>query len=759
MKQQRNAIKAAAAVDANLGEIETPQSRFVDAGFISTGGRNVDWGGKFLNAAKAGIDAYHATDDYQQEKRTNITKAKRAALDWTKGTEDRAKEQGVAWEDMDNFLKNEMEQAVSRLTPGPDDEPDDSISRAYKDQFFNDINSRYTAMASTAQNKYKAEQKVIAKDQSLTDITDGIRDFNATQDILKTDFSPSEISAIWVQGATSRVSKLSNEFEATYNDYLIVEGNVKGDILKQIKASELSPSDYLKKQGKSLDELVKDRIKAQGVTNPFEDYIAEVNSIKNQEGTDGIGKLVELNNTTSKSLASAIIKANATVQGFAYSSKIAARISNGVGSIDVDIANSLTTSDSVNKDIKERAKVAAIKAAADNFYTVINPNADDTSRALAATWLDSFIFKNPEYVSDALTPITNQMAYDWKNAVDSSQAGRVSSFLSDMDRTLWDTNIGSATRQQLLKAVGQDFERAMIAHRAGVNELHITALARGDLPESTQDDYKNTLGAENYQTLKDSYYSAVEESVPYASPKEKEAIVKMALDFDRWGIGIDKQKFFDKYGENMHHNAKTPATDMGVGEPNIVNDWLSPMKVPLTGAFKEINAMDAQNPGWTQGMFHHMLANANPVLRQQLAATLDIEVSEKAYMVGGKPSDKKYHSFDFSEGVTDDWNTPQITRWGDNDWIITLGKDEWLDEVLFDGPRTQFVISNEELRQANASFTDHYRAYNKDAGKTSLVAAENEEAREKAFKDVYGPQGWDRIINWFTLPSNRTKEE
>jgi len=757
MKEQRQAIKAAAAVDANLGEIQSPSSRFIDAGFVNTGGRDVDWAGKFLNAAKAGADAYHATDSYQQQLRNDKTDAVRSAINWTKESVERAKEQQIPNENLGNFFLDEMNEAVGRLAP---DREDSEQSKAWKDTFFGVVNDKYSSLANAAHAKYRLGNSKKSEDQVVSDMSSGVyTSLDKVKGFLITTHSNKEISNIWMKGATTRVSRLANDFEEDYNEYLKVDEAVRRDILVKIKASGKPAHIYLEERDMSMADLMEEEMMRLGVESPFDVFVETIEGYKNQEGTDGVGKLIDLGNTNSKALLASIKGAEAKVQGFAYSNIIKNNLSNGLGDISSDLDKYATTSAIENTAIKRRVDKAVIENVTNNFLTVLNPDSDDSTRLASAKWLDSFILKNPEYVATGITPFVNELNYKWKTALDATSPAEVTSFLREMDTTLWDNNIGSVTRNQILKAAGPEMERAIIAHRAGVSPLHIAVLSRGDLPKSTQEDYKRELGADSYIELKTSYQEQVRKSLPYASPMEIEQMTNMALDFDRWGIGVDKQKFFDIYADNMYHSAATPTSDMAAGEPDIIKDWFNNMKVPTTGTWKEINSLDAQQPGWTQGVLHHMIANTSDELRNQIAAGLGMDYSMVDYMSEGKPTGG-FYQFDFAEGFVDEWQPPEIKRWGKNEWSINLKAGGWSDASY------TFTLSNEELREANNAFAKHYKRYNIPAKQEGVKEAleqekydKQQELNRKHFEEQTGYKGWESISDWFTFPWNKEKEE
>lgn len=755
MREQIQAIKAAEAVDSNLGEIESPTSRFIDAGFVQTASRDVDWGKKILGAAKAGIDAYHSTDNYQQNLRIHKEKADASALLWTDNLVKESK--GVAKEDYDDWLVGRMDEAVARLAGDGDD---DSLTRAFKDRFFSRVNESYFRMASTNQAETRAETRKNAKNSEIHNLTTGASEFSNAQNNLKEEYFNSEISQIWATGKAGRLNKLAADFEDKYNSYNIIKSNATIDVLKQIKSSGMGQKVYMEKYNTTLEDMIDKRIKKLGGYDPVAEFDDELEKIRAQEGTDGVGRIFELNNTESRALVKSALEASAKIMGVKNTLGINAAITADKGDINTLLSVNKTTSDSVNKGITERVKAHAIQTTSGWFYTATSETSTATERLEAIKKLDNFVLKNPDYVSDVMSPIANQFAAQWTQALNATDPYAMVSLLEDMNNTLWKSNLGSVTREQFLEASGKNFEKAIKMFRANINPLVIAQFSRDDFPKTTQDEYVGVLGADNYNELKNDYMIQAREAMPHASPMELGDIVNIALDFDRWGVGVDKKKFFDIYGDGMSYAARTPASDMAAGESDIIRDWFgSDMKVGVTGAWKTINAEDARQPGWAQGVVQHMVANANPTIRKQVEQSLGLKFTSQRYKVDGIPTPDEYWQMDTSEGFPDDWQTPTIQRWGKNEWKITLSKKEWLDGVLFDGPAYSFTVSNDELEEANSDFAKHYNAYNYDDIQKGIVEAAEQERKEhldamrrqefQSFVDKRRENKWESLKEYF----------
>jgi hypothetical protein len=740
MKEQRQAIQAAEAVEANLGEIESPQSRFIDAGFVSTGGRDVDWAGKFLNAAKAGIDVYHSTDNYQQQLRNQKTQGLASATNYINDTEARAEAQEVKAEDMSYFLMKEMETAVSQL--GSDGESDDSLSRMYKETFMGAVQSKYNSMAVMSQSKARGEVRKQKTDEAFANVKDWDYSFDETQDDLKTYFSDREISGIWAKAKSGQLADVAVKFEKEFDDYNSLVTDTMRDISDDIKASGKSRNEWLEDNDPfdstkeySMGDVIEARILKSGIVNPIDAFDEVVRGALQQEGTDGVGVIAELNTTEGKALYKAVLNARAKIKGVKYKKDILGSISAGVGDVSTMLSTALTGVDSEDETLKEAVTSGVIQQTA-QWFTSSMTDPDPVIRQESARLLSDFLIKNPDYQAKTLTPIANGFAAQWKGALDSNNPSDAIGILSEMSQTLWSTDTGTATREALLKASGSNFELAMKAYRVGILPEHIVEMARGNLPKVTQDDYKNAFGADSYGAVKAEYVSSAREHMPWASPKEVEDITKFAMDFDYFGIGFDKAAFFDVYGEGMSHRASSPKAEMQAGEQHQITDFFGGrIFTPKSGAWKQINAKDASQAGYTQGMLHHLFANSSTALTEEIITGLGMELEAKSYGKDGKAGD--FFTLNYGEGITDDFQPIRIRRFGQNEWKLELTTEEWTDNVALIGDRQPFVgitISNDDLLQGMSRFDTHLQSISEasvEAAQAKAISAAKWEADKK----------------------------
>ncbi len=768
MKEQRQAIQSAEAVEANLGEIESPKSRFIDAGFVSTGGRDVDWAGKFLNAAKAGIGAYHATDTYQQKLREQKTQGLASATNYIKDTELRAVDEGVTADNMSYFLMKEMETAVAQL--GSDGETDDSLSRMYKDTFLSAITQKYNSMAVVSQSKARGAARDQRTLEAFANVKDWGYSFEETQDDLKTYFSDSEISGIWAKAKSGQLADVAVNFEKEFDEYNSLVGDAMRDIDAEIQASGKTRNEWLEdndpfnsEKEYSMGDVIEDRILKLGITHPLDEFDTLVRASLSQEGTDGVGSIAELNTTEGKALYKSVLTASAKVKGVKFKKDILGSISVGLGDITSMLDVALTGVDSEDTKLKEEVTAGAIKQTA-TWFTVSMTDPDPIVRQEAARLLSDFLIKNPDYQAKTITPIANGFAARWKGALDSSDSSDAIGILSEMSQTLWSSDTGTATREILLKASGANFELAMKAYRVGILPEHIIELSRGNLPQVTQDDYKAKFGADSYSAVKAEYMEEAREHMPWASPKEVEDITKFAMDFDYFGVGFDKAEFFDKYGEGMSHRASSPKTEMDAGEQHIITDYLGGrIFVPKSGAWKQINAKDAGQAGYTQGMLHHLFANSSTALTDEIVTALGMELQSKSYSKGNFGDTTDYFTLNYGEGLTDDFQPIRIRRYGQNEWRLEITTKEWTDNKWLIGDRQPFVginLSNEELTQAMHRFDGHLQKKNETAitksqaakTKSELIIKEQNDAAD-AYNEAYKKQMEEGFLgslkNWW----------
>ncbi len=775
MKEQRQAIKAAEAVEANLGDIEESTSRFVDAGFVNTGGRDVDWAGKFLNAAKAGVNIYHATDSYQQKLREHKTQGLASATNYITDTEARAEEQGVDFDDMPYFLMKEMENAVSALDTG---ESDDSLSRMYKETFLGAIQGKYNSMALGAQTASRGAKRTQVTQEAYANVKDWNYSYSEVQEDLKTYFSDSEISGIWAKAKAGHLADAAVNFETTLNTYNALAGDVLRDINAEIIKSGKSLNDWLEDNDPfdstteyTMADVIEARMNDLGVDEPKSAFDALVREALTQEGTDGVGAISGLNTTEGKALFKSVLNATAKIKGIKYKQDILGSIALGQGTVSAMLDSALTGVDSEDEKLKENVTKGLINMTA-NWFSISMSDPDPVVRQQAAKLLSDFLLKNPDYQAKTLTPIANGFAARWKGALDETDPSNAMQILSEMSNTLWSSDTGSATRELLLKASGANFELAMKAYRVGILPEHILELSRGNLPEVTQEDYKNKFGADSYSEVKLEYTASAREHMPWAGPKEVSDIVKFAMDFDYHDIGFATEDFFDVYGEGMSHKASSPRAGMDSGEQHAITDFElfgwnvfgGRVFVPKSGAWKQINAKDATQTGYTQGMLHHMFANSSTALTENIVTALGMELESRSYARGkfGKQTD--YFTLNYGEGLTDDFQPIKIRRYGQNEWKIELTTQEWLDGVPIIGgkaPHVGITISDDELRHAMGNFDTHLSSLKQAQGvreKTKATAVDDFNAKKKErnsqpipniYEGVSGEGIVDSIKEWW----------
>jgi len=722
MKQQRNQIRAAAAVEANLGDVEAGQSRFIDAGFVSTGGRDVDWAGKFLNAAKSGISAYHATDDYQQQVREQKTQGLASATNHIKDVEYRAEQAenedgsiGIKAKDMPFYLMKEMESAVSLL--GSDDEADDSLSRTYKETFLASITGKYQSMAATATARANVEHRAEKEQQQFKNIKDGNTGFEEVKENLKTLFADSQISAIWAKGKSGHLADVASKFEKTYDSYTTMYSEEVRDISDEMKAKHLTRKEWLlerSEDGKTLPtmaDVIESRILKKGVTNPITDFDALLKEALEQEGSDGVGAIAELNTTEGVALLKSARTSLAKIKGVKFKKDILTSIALGQGDVTSMLNSAKTGVESEDTTLSNNITAGLIQQTA-TWWTNSITDPDPGVRQENARLLADFLIKNPDYQAKTITPIANGFAAKWKGALDAQHPGEAIAMLAEMSDTLWSTDTGSATRDVLLKASGAGFELAMKAYRVGILPEHIVEMSKGNLPEVTQEAYKVKFGADSYAESKNSYMAAARESMPWAGPQEVADITKFAMDFDFHEIGFDKTSFFEAYGEGMSHRASSPKAEMQAGEQHQITDFFGGrIFTPKSGAWKKINAVDASNSGYTQGLLHHLFANSSTALTDEIVTGLGMELVPKRYGSKGRKGD--YFTLNYGEGVTDDFQPIRIRRHGKNEWKLELTTKEWTDNKWVVGDRQPYVgiiLSNDDLNQGMVRFDGHLKA-------------------------------------------------
>ena len=504
MRKQTRVIQAAEAVDINLGEVESAQSRFVDAGFVNTGGREVDYAGKFLNAVKTGVQAYQGTSDYKQREREHIANARNQALTDTKDAHIRAKEADVPFDQLDAFYMQEQTGFISHL----DDGEQGPLAELYKRTYSGIITEKYGSLINTSQVNAKTQHNKLAIQQAMTNVNEWDYSYYEVHDELKSQFSDSEISTIWSKAMSGKVNNLTNSFEGDIALYQTAHSQEESAVLREIKESGKTHKEWLLShigdpevaefEGNipTLDSIVADRLAQQGHVNPLDVLTEAHKKALTQEGSDGVGSLSKLNTTEGKALTKSVKTSIETVKGVRAVMHITASIDAGTATIKQLLTATKTGNETVDTDTAQKVKTYAVQTSALWLQTIFNSQ-DSTAVADASSKIDALLRMNPDWATAMVGPFANEFSSKFKAAVDSGDIDTLKNILTEADNKLWNNNVGQSVRDAIAK-VAPEFNDAMILSRINLDPYHIQSFASGNLIKPTKAEITETLGAEAY---------------------------------------------------------------------------------------------------------------------------------------------------------------------------------------------------------------------------------------------------------------------
>jgi len=721
MKEQRKSVQLAAAVEANLGEVEGKQSRFVDAGFVNTGGRDVDYAGKMLNAIKVGVDMYQGTADYKQQEREHVSNAKSYVRTHFDGIEQRMQDADIHFEDRDAFFMQEQKEQIAAL----DDGENGDLAQLYKRTVFEGMLNRYQALALDNQTKVKTERKKSSLALELTEINEDSKTyFEVVDSLTHNGFTESQASAVWMKGKSGQINNLTASFQGDLTKYEDAMGHKEVEILQALKASGKTKKEYL--ISNSIDpqlagmgeapiitmrELVEFELEKDGYTHPVETLDSIHNEALTTEGTDGIGPLSQLNTTEGKLLYKTVKESREKVEGIKNLIGISAHIDTGRASVEALLAATKTGNASVDALTEKKVKAALIQKTstwlAQVFSSANNEGVDSVAAKEAGMKLDSILRMNPELASEIISSQANAFNATFRQAVDSGDPLQLQAFLMDASNSLYDTNTGQAVRDAIGKAA-PGFDQAVMLNKINVDPFAILQISQGDLPQPTKEEIKAShLGETAYTDRLDE----AKKAMPWASANEIVKTANLALTFDYHKLGFNDKSFFDLHGSKMSTTAMSPKKEMVAGEPRPWDDFWGGTKVPTSGYWKTLASKDAQQAGYTQGFLHYILSNTNSELKNAMVEKLGMVATEKKY----KHSDATYTALNFGEGYSpvgdgNDFQPIRIRRHGVNEWSIEVTTREYLDGVWVigdDQPYQGFILDNNEMKKYSADFDGH----------------------------------------------------
>lgn len=739
MKQQRNQIRAAEAVQANLGDIEAPESRFVDAGFVQLPGRNVDWGAKFMQAAKAGTDAYHATDSYKETERETKRDALIHALKFTETAKQRADEQGITAEEMPEFMAKQMVDAAALLPPANND---DSIANLYKDTFTGVINNRLGQHATTAYAANWTETQAQRENEMHNLSSEGLLELDDAIDLAGPTMQPSKVSKVWLQGQTQRISNFALDIEGKLDTYNEVYAIAAADVENMAISSGAKDAWYGSRGGKAaaIEAHLRDNMNVVSPAKEFENLVTKVN---NQQGTDGVGAITNLNTTEAANWTKGVKAARAKITGEYHYRTIQTGMAAGE-SVDQMLDVLSTGVESEDKKLKQRVETYEA-GFVQSLYTSMITETNLATKNVLAEQLDQYLIMNGDRGKKAVSTMMNKLSSQWQIALQRTDSDDAINVLNTISEDIWDTNRGSVTRQYMFESMSKTMRGAVMAQRAGIPDHVIIDYARGDLPEVDKGMWKARTGNE-YNETRVTYEDAARKYAPWAGPKEIAEMTDLAMLFDYHGQSLNGDTFFENFGSSMSVSGKSPREIMGAGEQNWWRDldveiWGAKLfegettKVPNTGAWKPLVAMEQTQAGTIQAGINYMLANADdPGLREVLQKTMRLNPIQKKYNPAD-PLSKTYWTFDWDEGFVDDMKPPQIVRNGDNEWAIVLTRSEWTDSQAI-----KLKLDNDEIVGLMRGFDEHL----------AIKAGKDKEYAQ--WKRLWSAgRGWEKISNWFML--------
>lgn len=780
MKEQRKQILTAEAVEANLGEVEGARSRFIDAGFINTGGRNVDYAGKFLNAVKAGIGAYQSTSDYKQQERDHKTNALADAKTHLDDVNNRA--EGIHTADLDAFYMQEMQGVIGSL----DDGAEGPLAEIYKTTFSNAVTEKYMSLATANQVLMGKEKRAIDAQTAVTNIVDwGFSHEDVSEDLLYQGFTGSEVSKVWAEGKLVQINKETASFEKKWTLYEEAMSQKESEILKEIKESGKTRNEWLLSKSEdpekqiTIREIVENRLDEEGMVHPITSLDALHKEALNQEGSDGVGKISELNNTAGTNLLKSVKESRERIAGIKTTIGLKHLVSTGRASITSVLDSTKTGNASVDELTKKKVMSHVIQQSsvwlATIFANAKSEGSDPVAAKEAAVKLDSTLRMNPALASQIIGNQANDFNARFREVVDSGNPTDLAAFLYEAHTTLYDANVGQATRDAIEKAV-PGFSEAVLLSRINVEPFHIHSIATQQLPTPTKEEYQATLGEE---ALGERIESA-KKYMPWASPTTIIKTAEMAIKFDYAGIGFDANTFFELHGDKMSTKALSPSTEMETGQdsgfPSPSKMWdnlFGGTRVPTSGAWELLATKDATTPGYTQGMLHYILANTDPALKEAMVDKLGMEAKEHTYAEASSVeklsflSLDTYNTLNFTEGWDDDFQPIRIRRFGSNEWAVELTTKEWLDNVPLIGDAQPWIgatISNSELREFSGQFDTHLENVEQMARTKDQAEQDFEDLKSKQRKennpsiDIYQNVGWEGLKSEVSGEVSKLKE-
>jgi len=718
MKEQRKQILAAEAVEAKLGEVEGARSRFVDAGFINTGGRNVDYAGKFLNAVKAGIGAYQSTSEYKQQERDHKTNALADAKMHLDNVGQRA--EGVHTADLDAFYMEEMKNAIGSL----DDDAEGPLAEIYKSTFSNAVTEKYMSLATSNQVLMSKEKREIDKQNALTNIIDwGYSNEETLDNLTHNGFTNSQANAVWSEGKLGQINVETAAFENNWTLYEEAMSQKENEILQRIKDSGKTRNEWLNSKSAdpevaeafpekriTLREIVESELEQEGMEHPVALLDALHQEALNQEGSDGVGKLSELNTKEGRGLFKGVKESREKVAGVKNIIGIKHLVSTGSASIESLLEAKKTGNASVDELTKKKIMSHVIQQSSTWLATIFSntqsEGADPIAAREASIKLDRVLRMNPDLAPQIIGNQANAYNAQFRQILESGDPTALNTFLYEAQLNLYDANVGQGVRDAIEKAA-PGFADAVLLSRINIATHHIQQLTSNELEKPTKQQLTDSPLAET--ALADRLQLA-KKHMPWASPTELIKVAEMAVKFDYYSVGFDDKSFFDLHGKKMSTVALSPPSDMEAGEKTVVDALFGNLfggtRVPTSGGWKLLAAKDAKNPGYTQGMLHYILSNTNPALKELMVDKLGMVTTEHKYV----QSDKTYNKLNFGEGWSDDFQPIRIRRLGNNEWALEVTTREYLDNVPLigdDQPWFGFTLSNNELRNFSGDFDKH----------------------------------------------------
>jgi hypothetical protein len=344
MKQQQQNIQQEQAVEAKLAEVAPQDNRFVALGFVNVASAGVrsdtsqtNYGEAFVEAVKAGTEAYKQTDKYKQgalrDEVRGAQDARTRLFDLNRDME----ESEIPFDQRDKYLVNALEKDIGNQSENSD---------FYVSAYIGDVNKGVAQMSNLAAINHEAEldnaERSTLKQLYETgrlDISTYTKKLSMIEGVKQAnqDISTMLSTELTTASSSFAVATKTFQFKATG-----IKKQVGRDIATELKKSGETELAFLKDKTYTVedakgvvtkkamtmqqytDSRVAEKVKASGLVDPLIDAERAVEEATGARGSDG-SILINLNTPAAIALKGAIRNMRATVASHALLNAIEKR--------------------------------------------------------------------------------------------------------------------------------------------------------------------------------------------------------------------------------------------------------------------------------------------------------------------------------------------------------------------------------------------------------------------------------------------------